>query len=57
MPCGMLSLSDLLHPITPEQFDAGFKGRKPLHIPARERADKRALLTWGALTGLLDQSG
>ncbi|MES2833281.1 MAG: cupin domain-containing protein [Pseudomonadota bacterium] len=53
----MLSLSDLLHPITPEQFDAGFKGRKPLHIPAGEGADKRALLTWDAFNGLLDQSG
>lgn len=32
----MLSLDDLLAPITPEVFHADYDDRKPLHIPAAD---------------------
>ena len=51
----MLSLDELLHPITPESFAADYQGRKPLHIPAVEGSARRDLLTWDAFNALLNQ--
>lgn len=53
----MLSLDDLLHPITPAGFFADYYGRKPLHIPAAKGTRKRELLTWNAWNHLLNQPG
>lgn len=52
----MLSFDELLAPITLRQFRDEYLGRKPLHIPAGANREKRALLDWGALNQLLDQS-
>ena len=52
----MHTLDELLHPITPDRFFAEFHGRKPLHIPAEDRAPKRALLDWAGFNTLLNQS-
>ena len=52
----MLTLDDLLHPITRDRFDADYNDRKPLHIPAGAGATKRALLDWARFNALLDQS-
>lgn len=52
----MHSLDDLLHPITPAEFRAGYEGRKPLHIPAAPGAPKRAVLDWAGFNRLLNQS-
>lgn len=52
----MRTLEEILHPVTPAQFRADHEGRQPLHIPAAEGSDKRALLTWDAFNGLLNQS-
>ncbi len=52
----MLSLDELLHPITPERFMADYHGRKPLHIPAGEGAPKRAMLDWARFNALLAQT-
>jgi lysine-specific demethylase/histidyl-hydroxylase NO66 len=52
----MLTLDELLHPITRDRFDADYNDRKPLHIPAGEGATKRALLDWSRFNALLDQS-
>jgi len=52
----MLSLDDLLAPITPDQFRADYEGRKPLHIPAPAGAARRALLTWEGFNTLLSQT-
>lgn len=51
----MHSLEDLLHPVTPEQFRAGYLGRKPLHIPAAGDDRKAAILTWADFNRLLGQ--
>lgn len=52
----MLSLDELLHPITPERFLADYHGRKPLHIPATEGAHKRGILNWTRFNALLSQT-
>jgi hypothetical protein len=52
----MLSLDELLHPITPERFLADYHGRKPLHIPAGDSAPKRAILDWPRFNALLAQT-
>lgn len=52
----MRTLEEILHPVTPAQFRAEFEGRRPMHIPAPEGSSKRALLTWEAFNGLLNQS-
>ena len=52
----MLSLDELLHPITPERFLADYHGRKPLHIPAGDGAPKRAILDWPRFNALLAQT-
>lgn len=52
----MLSLDDLLAPITPDQFRADYEGRKPLHIPAPAGSARRALLDWPGFNGLLAQT-
>lgn len=51
----MLSLDELLHPITPDQFRADYEGRKPLHIPAGDGDRKREILSWAAFNDLLNQ--
>ena len=56
-PSAMLSLAELLFPITPATFFADYYGRKPLHIPAVEGTRKRELLTWDAWNHLLNQPG
>ncbi|NBB53411.1 cupin [Rhizobium sp. CRIBSB] len=52
----MLSLNELLAPITLDQFRAEYEGRKPLHIPAGSDAAKRALLDWSGFNRLLSQT-
>lgn len=52
----MLTLDDILHPITPAQFLAEYDDRKPLYIPATDDARKREVLTWSAWNGLLNQT-
>ncbi|MES2833280.1 MAG: cupin domain-containing protein [Pseudomonadota bacterium] len=52
----MLSLNELLAPITLDQFRADYEGRKPLHIPAGSDAGKRALLDWAGFNRLLSQT-
>ncbi|WP_426050598.1 JmjC domain-containing protein [Brevundimonas sp. SL161] len=52
----MLSLDDLLAPITPEVFHADYDDRKPLHIPAAPGAAKQTLLDWDRFNALLDQT-
>ena len=52
----MRTLDDLLHPITPAEFRAGYEGRKPLHIPAEPGAPKRTVLDWNGFNRLLNQS-
>ncbi len=52
----MRTLEEILHPVTPAQFRAEYEGCQPLHVPAVEGSDKRALLTWDAFNGLLNQS-
>lgn len=52
----MLSLDELLAPITPQVFHADYDDRKPLHIPAAVDASKRALLDWPRFNALLDQT-
>lgn len=52
----MRTLEEILHPVTPAQFRAEYEGRQPLHVPAAEGSNKRALLTWDAFNGLLNQS-
>lgn len=52
----MLSLDELLAPITPETFRAEYEGRKPLHIPAQGEASKRRLLPWSTFNALLNQT-
>lgn len=52
----MLSLDDLLAPITSSVFHADYDDRKPLHIPAQPGAPKHALLDWDRFNALLDQT-
>lgn len=52
----MLSLTELLAPITLDQFRADYEGRKPLHIPAGADVRKRALLDWAGFNRLLSQT-
>jgi lysine-specific demethylase/histidyl-hydroxylase NO66 len=52
----MISLDELLHPITPAEFHSDYDDRKPLHIPAGDGARKRGLLDWGRFNALLDQT-
>lgn len=52
----MISLNELLHPITPAEFHADYDDRKPLHIPAGPEALKRRLLDWDRFNRLLDQT-
>lgn len=52
----MRTLEEILHPVTPAQFRVDYLGRQPLHIPAAEGSNKRALLTWDAFNGLLNQT-
>ncbi len=52
----MITLDELLHPITRDRFDADYNDRKPLHIPGGEGAPKRGLLNWAGFNALLDQS-
>lgn len=52
----MRTLVDLLAPLTPDQFFSDHDGRKPLHIPALDGEDKRALLDWDTFNGLLSQA-
>lgn len=52
----MLTLHELLAPITPERFLADHYGRSPLHIPAEAGQARRALLDWPTFNRLLDQS-
>ncbi len=52
----MLSLDDLLAPITSSVFHADYDDRKPLHIPAAHGADKQTLLDWDRFNALLDQT-
>lgn len=53
----MLTLDELLHPITPAEFMADYYGRKPLHIPAVAGGRRHELLTWDAWNYLLNQPG
>ena len=52
----MLSLDELLHPITPDRFMTDYYGRKPLHIPAHDGAPKRTILNWARFNALLSQT-
>lgn len=52
----MLYLTDLLAPISPDEFHAGYDDKKPLYIPATDQTSKRELLGWKGLNALLDQS-
>lgn len=52
----MISLNELLHPITPAEFHADYDDRKPLHIPAGDGAVKRRLLDWDRFNQLLNQT-
>lgn len=52
----MRTLEEILHPLTPAQFRAEYEDRRPLHIPAAERSNKRDLLSWDAFNGLLNQT-
>lgn len=52
----MLTLDDLLHPITPAQFLADYDDRKPLHIPAGDDRRKREVLRWADFNAMLDRT-
>lgn len=52
----MITLDDLLHPITPAQFLADYDDRKPLHIPAGDDRRKREVLRWADFNAMLDRS-
>lgn len=53
----MISLADLLHPVTPQVFFDQYHDRQPLHIPAQDGATKAALLGWEDFNGLMNQTG
>jgi ribosomal protein L16 Arg81 hydroxylase len=51
---GVSSLADLLAPMTVAEFNAEYRGRKPLHI--RGAADRFApVMSWDILTSILNQ--
>jgi lysine-specific demethylase/histidyl-hydroxylase NO66 len=52
----MITLDDLLHPITPAQFFADYDDRKPLHIPAGDDRRKREVLRWADFNAMLDRT-
>lgn len=52
----MISLNELLHPITPAEFHADYDDRKPLYIPAESGAARKVLLDWDGFNGLLNQT-
>lgn len=52
----MISFDELLDPITPEIFEAEYRDRKPLHIPAAADRRKAAILDWATFNGLLNRS-
>ncbi|MFN4040490.1 MAG: JmjC domain-containing protein [Brevundimonas sp.] len=53
----MDSFDDFIAPVTREQFEAEYAGRKPLHIPASaDHPNRAALLSWSEMNGLLAQS-
>lgn len=51
----MLTLTDLLAPVSPDVFHAEYDDQKPLYIPAPDGATKRELLDWAGLNALLGQ--
>lgn len=51
----MVTLDELLHPITPAQFRAEYDGRKPLHIPAEAGGRKHEIFGWADLNDLLNR--
>lgn len=53
----MISIDDLLAPVTAQEFYATWQGRAPLHIPAGDDDRKRRLLDWASFNHLLGQSG
>ncbi len=52
----MKTFAELIAPVTPEEFFRDYHDRKPLHIPAGEGTDKRAILDWATYNGLLAQT-
>lgn len=52
----MISLSDLLNPVSDQEFYARYYDREPLHIPASE-AGKNALFGWADFNDLLNRPG
>jgi lysine-specific demethylase/histidyl-hydroxylase NO66 len=52
----MISLNELLNPITLAEFHADYDDRKPLHIPAGADPGKRRLLDWDGFNALLNQT-
>lgn len=51
---GVRSLADLLAPVTLAEFNAEYRGRKPLHI--KGAADKlTSIMSWDILTSILNQ--
>ena len=53
----MISLSELLHPITPDVFYSRYYDRQPLHIPADGTAQKDSLFGWDDFNDLLNRPG
>lgn len=51
----MLTLSDLLAPVSLDVFFAEYDDQKPLHVPAAGGTAKRELLDWAGLNALLGQ--
>lgn len=49
----MKTFADLIHPVTPEAFER--LKTEPLHIPAEAGSNKRGILDWSTLNGLLGQ--
>lgn len=52
----MITIDDILAPVTAQQFRDNYQGRLPLHIPAGDDDHKRALLDWASFNRLLSQS-
>lgn len=52
----MMTLDELLAPVTAHHFSDRFQGRLPLHIPAGDNDSKRGLLDWDSFNRLLGQS-
>jgi hypothetical protein len=51
----MLTLTDLLAPVSLDVFHAEYDDQKPLYIPATDGTTKRELLDWAGLNALLGQ--